>query len=86
MTFYTFMIRNYLNSDSASGDLARDMKADKESFPRNGKGKYEGWHTLLLDYLHSRSACRECICAFEESWKEYVECEKKQLNRNLYRQ
>lgn len=83
MTFYTFMMKNHLNEDAPAGDLAEDMKRDKDSFPRNGKGKYDGWHTIIQDYLQSRNACRECLEVFEDCWEEYVKCEKKRLNRNL---
>jgi len=83
MTFYTFMIKHYLNSNSPEGDFARDMKGDKKSFPSNSKGKYNDWHDVILDYLYSRNACMECLVIFEECWEEYVRCEKKRLNRNL---
>ena len=34
MTFYTYMMRNYLTETSARGDLARDMKQDGMNFPK----------------------------------------------------
>ncbi len=77
MTFYTFMVKNHLNDDSPSGDLARDMQSDARAFPRNGKGKFDGWHSLIRGHLESRGACAKCLSTFEACWKEYVECEKK---------
>ena len=67
MTFYTFMMRNYKNSNSPAGDLARDMKR---------------WHTIIYDHLVRNGACDACLETFEECWEEYVRCEKKKLKRN----
>lgn len=83
MTFYTFMMRNHLNDNTPAGNLAKDMKRDKESFPRNRPCKFNGWHSIIWDYLQSRNACREYLEVFDKCWKEYVKCEKKRLNRNL---
>lgn len=82
MTFYTFMIRNYENDNTPAGDLARDMKRDTESFPRNSSCKYKGWHEQIYNYLFVNKACRECLKTFNECWEEYVKCEKKRLNKN----
>nr|DAW88634.1 MAG TPA: YozE [Bacteriophage sp.] len=82
MTFYTFMTRNYKNSDSPAGDLARDMKSDYEKFPRNRPCKFNGWHKLIRKYLEENDACTGCLETFEKCWKEYVQCEKKRLKRN----
>lgn len=82
MTFYNFMIRNYLNGNSAKSDLANDMRSDKSSFPKNNSGKYPGWHKLIYEYLTTRGACHDAILIFEECWKEYLECEKKKSNRS----
>ena len=51
MTFYTFMMRNYKNTDSPAGDLARDMRRDSEKFPRNSPCKCKGWYEQLYNYL-----------------------------------
>ncbi len=51
MTFFTWMMRNHKGDESPAGDLATDMHRDKERFPRNGPGKFEGWHDLILQYL-----------------------------------
>lgn len=77
MTFYTFMMRNHRGKDTPQGDLADDMFRDREKFPRNGKGKYEGWHTVLRRYLEAKQACRDCLEVFEGCWKDYVKCEKR---------
>lgn len=82
MTFYTYMTRNYLNSDCPAGDLARDMKFDSENFPRNRPCKFKGWYAIIRSYLERNGACSACIDTFEECWEEYVECEKKKLKRN----
>ena len=47
MTFYTYMTRNYLNEDSPAGDLAQDMRHEKETFPRNRSCKFDGWYQLI---------------------------------------
>lgn len=77
MTFYNFMMRNYLNGNGIKSDLAYDMHLDKSNFPKNSKGKYIGWYKLVCEYLMDRGACHNAILAFEECWKEYLECEKK---------
>ena len=82
MTFYTYMMRNYRDTDGPMGDLADDMHFDREHFPRNGRGKYVGWHDLIRRYLESCGACDECLAVFEEAWEEYVICEKKRSSRN----
>lgn len=71
------MIRKYLNGNCKKSDLAHDMHLDKSNFPRNGKGKYTGWHKVIYEYLTDRDACHDAILVFEECWKEYLECEKK---------
>ena len=76
MTFFTLMMRNHKGDDTPAGDLAIDMHRDKKDFPRNGQGKFQGWHDLILSYLHRQHACREYIDVFEECWKEYEQCEK----------
>lgn len=83
MTFYTFMMRNYQGQDTPEGDLAADMKRDKERFPKNGTGKFNGWHRLIREYLTDQDACDGCLEAFESCWKEYELCERKRLKRSL---
>ena len=82
MTFYTYMMRNHKDQMTNEGDLARDMIRDKERFPRNRACKFDAWHRIILNHLHSYGACEECIEAFENCWKEYVACEKSRLRRN----
>ncbi|MDE7065534.1 MAG: sterile alpha motif-like domain-containing protein [Desulfovibrionaceae bacterium] len=88
MTFYTYMLRNHLKERGPKGDLARDMKDDADSFPRNTKGKLDDWYTIIENYLWSQGACYECMRVFEESWKEYAQYERmrrNQPNRNRVR-
>lgn len=82
MTFYTFMMRNHLGEKSPKGALAQEIKNDKERFPKNGKGKYAGWHKLIHEYLENKMT-EGSSDVFDECWSEYVLCEKKRLNRNL---
>ncbi len=81
MTFYTFMMR-YREGEGAKRDLACDMRDDKDHFPRNGTGKFDGWHGILRGYLEDQRACDDCLEVFEECWKEYVKCESARLKRN----
>lgn len=82
MSFYRYTIKRYLNENSLKGDLARDMKADK-NFPINSSCKFDGWKMLIREYLESQGACYDCLLVFDEVWKEYEICEKKRLNRYL---
>ena len=82
MTFYNFMMRNYRNGTGAKRDLACDMHDDKENFPRNGIGKYDGWREILRDYLEDQLASEDCLATFEGCWEEYVKCERARLRRN----
>ena len=83
MTFFTWMMRNHKGDPTPAGDFAADMHRDKEHFPRNGTGKFQGWHDQILSYLYRQQACPECIDIFEECWKEYELCERKRLNYSL---
>lgn len=81
MNFYNFMMKNYKDAKEPKGDLARDMYADREMFPRNAPGKFEGWRKVILNYLERNNACIECIDTFEDAWEEYVRCEKSRSKR-----
>ena len=83
MTFYRYMMRNHRGADTPEGDLADDMMRDRERFPKNGKGKFDGWHKLIRGYLEKSGACAECLSVFENCWEEYVRCEKSKSSRNL---
>ena len=83
MTFYTYMMRNHLGKDSPAGDLAMDMKRDKDHFPKNRSCKFNGWHQFIRYCLSGQGVCSDCMEVFEECWKEYERCEKKRLNKNL---
>ena len=65
MSFYTWMMKKYIKTQAPEGDLARDMKDDKE-FPHDGdKGK-------IRQYLEwDCGACSGCLEAFEKAWAEY---------------
>ena len=67
MTFYDWMIRNYEGENSPRGDLADDMKRDKEF--TNSSPNTEDW---IRWHLFLNNACRECIDAFKDCWKIYV--------------
>lgn len=77
MNFYNFMMKNYLGTDTPGGDLAKDMREDKENFPRNNGVKYAGWHRLIRSYLIENEACDNCMEVFESCWKEYEIGERK---------
>lgn len=83
MSFYTFMMKNHKGKDTPEGDLAADMKRDKDRFPKNGAGKFDGWHRLIREHLEMRGACDACLAVFESCWREYELCERKRLKRSL---
>lgn len=64
MNFYRWMMKKHLKTKAPMGDLARDMKGDKE-FPRNGNQEE------ILEYLESQNACLGCMTACREAWAEY---------------
>ena len=78
MKFYTYMMRNHYGEQSPAGDLAGDIKRDKDSFPRLGIGK----HDEIRWYLDMQGACDACLDVFEKCWKEYEQCEKKRLKQS----
>ena len=53
MNFYNYMVKNHLNEKSPRGDLARDMKEDRD-FPKNKTGKFKGWKRPV-SYTHLRA-------------------------------
>lgn len=64
ITFYEYSQR-FVNKNSPTGDLARDIR-DDELFPelRNTK---DG----IRSYLLANNACNGAIRAFETMWKSY---------------
>lgn len=78
MQYKTWMIKHFINDKSMKGKLARDIKEDKK-FPQNGLRKFDGWHTLILSYLLQYDASSNCLKAFEETWDEYEDAERKRL-------
>jgi len=83
MNFYNYMTRNFIDEDGPRGDLAKDMKMDKATFPKNGVGKFDGWYKIIRDYLLHQGACYECMETFEACWKEYELLERKRLRLPL---
>ena len=65
VSFYKFMTDNYIKEDSPAGDLARDIKSDRD-FPKRSI-KY----SHIFDHLLENGACNDCITTFEDCWKEY---------------
>lgn len=65
MSFYEFMIENYINDETPLGDLARDMRDDKE-MPENKNNDER-----IFQYLDFK--IRDTIVEeiFEEAKKEY---------------
>lgn len=64
MNFYRWMMNKHLKTQAPVGDLARDMKGDKE-FPHDGN------LDEILEYLESKGACFGCMDACMEAWKQY---------------
>jgi uncharacterized protein YozE (UPF0346 family) len=64
-------LRQFEGEESPVGDLARDIRRDKE-FPKT-KG-----HKGIREYLEGRNACEECLNAFEVVWEKYT----KEVERN----
>jgi len=66
VSFYKFMILNFLNDESPAGDLARDMKGDCD-FPR-----FSISYERVRNYLERCAACSDCFDTFEECWNRYM--------------
>lgn len=65
MSFYTWMMKKHIKTQAPEGDLARDMKDDKE-FPHDGDKE------KTQQYLEwNCGACSGCLEAFEKVWAEY---------------
>lgn len=62
--FFDWVIKTYSGKDNPRGDLAGDMKRDKE-FPRVDDKE------VILTHLWRRHACSEAIAAFESAWRQY---------------
>ena len=83
MTFYSFMMKNYLGADSFEGYPARTMKDEKGRFPRNGKRKFKAWHDILHAFLVRDGAGVSALSAFERCWEEYEYQERIRLGMSL---
>lgn len=77
MNFYNYVTKNYINKKIPKGDLARDMKEDK-NFPKSKNSK-----KTIKRYLESQGACYDCLSTFDDVWEEYKSCEKKRLSKHL---
>ena len=64
-TFKEWIIEKYLGKDTPRGDLAYDIRWDKE-FPEGHVGRER-----ILNYLCYRRACKECVALFKRAWKDY---------------
>lgn len=67
MCFKKWLVSNFKNERSPIGDLARDVKADKD-FPARAK-RYK----TIAAYLDFCGACDGCLEAFEKAWSLYAE-------------
>lgn len=81
MTFYTFMMRNHRGKNTPEGAFAEDIFQDRENFPRNGVGKFDGWHRILKGYLERHCASSNHMNVFEKCWESYVRREKSRLRK-----
>ena len=68
MTFFDYMMR-YLKKDTPAGDLARDMHRGHKNFPSSDNGK------VIMEYLISKGAWRECLDTFKKCYVRYVRYE-----------
>lgn len=66
VTFYQYA-KQYIEEDSAFGDLARDMRDDK-SFP-----KESCYYDVILAHLECHNACDECIETFNQAYEAYLQ-------------
>ena len=65
-SFYKCMIMNFLEDDSPLGDLARDMKSDRD-FP-----KFSVTYDRIMNHLERCAACSDCFDTFNEGWNRYM--------------
>lgn len=65
MSFYEYSQR-FLNKQSPTGDLARDIK-DDELF-----SEVRNTHKDITLYLIAHNACDEALTAFENMWHSYL--------------
>ena len=64
MNFYDWMMVRYAGKDTPRGDLARDMKRDKD-FPKDGS------RSEILAHLKDKGAIDECLACFKRCWQDY---------------
>ena len=64
-TYKEWMVEKYLGKDTPRGDLAYDLKRDKE-FPEGHINRER-----ILDYLSFRGACNSAVKYFKRTWNDY---------------
>ena len=69
-SFYSWLSQ-FKNDSTSVGDLARDVRFDKE-FPRHSNSR-----KYLRDYLESMGACDSTMSIFEEAFTHYEQDTKK---------
>ena len=67
MCFKKWLVSNFKNEHGPIGDLARDVKDDKD-FPARAKRRQ-----TIEEYLESCGACYGCMNAFDKAWSLYAE-------------
>ena len=83
MTFYSYVTRNHKGVSTEADRLAREMRMDKERFPKNNCYKLKAWKNLVYSYLCDHPELYAgCMDVFENCWEEYARCEKNRLSRS----
>ena len=63
MSYYDWMIKNFLNGNDRFADLAKDMNSDCR-FPKSND------YDEIYDHLvYDCGACTACVDVFKESWE-----------------
>lgn len=76
MTFYEFITKKYLKSDSPKGDLAKDIHQD-EYFPKHIDTTVCLDGSTIESHLEMKGACYDAIKIFKSCWKQYLRNEEK---------
>jgi uncharacterized protein YozE (UPF0346 family) len=64
-SFYDWCISKFADMDNAGGDLARDMRGDRDC-PKTVAEK-----SVIFNYLIRRRACKEALDTFNRVWNLY---------------
>lgn len=81
MTFLSYMRRNHKGTETDAGKLAGVMASDREGFPRNGPGKFDGWHRLIRRHIDRTPAYAGMAAVFESCWEQYEQEEREKRRR-----